>query len=166
MIRRRKLDGRFACSTALETDRHCGRPWRAPGSAPPALQSRRGDPAVFEPCPVSSLTMHAHCDLCAECPRVKLQGLLAAAVEEEVGLNQHGASHSWTGQAGIKIHRTMSQITDERSREPFLSKSYFCEVRTSPLPTRLPRRSQVQPGRGGNQQVGAHSHRIVEPAPC
>jgi hypothetical protein len=66
--------------------------------------------------------MHAHCDLCAECARVKLQGLLAAAVEEEVGLNQHGASHSWTGQAGIKIHRTMSQITDERSTGTILVK--------------------------------------------
>src|SRR3954468_14693858 len=64
----------FACSTALETDGHCGRLWRVPGSAPPRRQCRRSDPAVFEPCPVSSLTMHAHCDLCAECARVKLQG--------------------------------------------------------------------------------------------
>src|SRR3954451_18366112 len=46
------------------------------------------------------LTMHAHCDLCAECARVKLQGLLAAVLRDRPG------SRSPHGSAGLDlVHR-------------------------------------------------------------
>ena len=46
-----------------------------------------------------------------------------------------------------------------------LLKNAFAEAGASPLSTRLTQRSQGQPGRAGDQQVGANNDQIVGPTP-